>query len=411
MAMTQRTLYKTIEKIGTQQYGSEEEMLTAILREVVNNDRINIIGGRIWKLDPERKGYTLIYEEGNIEAIGIGFRLSIKEYEVFDRVAISRTVIADETHKALRKKGIIKYSATGIGDTYKIGRHDYYEYIMAFNTVETDTELRYILSIAGQAVTQMLENSRNVAEIKNLETEMESARALQRMILPEHEFRFGQYEMYGISLPERTVGGDFFNYYRIPGDDERVAVAIGDAASKGLPAAVQALFASGALMMSVEFESKMSSMMRRLNSINYQIFPREKFLTLFYCEIFNGKKGLLLYCNAGHSHPIHYHAQSKECSLLSATGPVIGLLPDAQYTVSNSNIMKDDVLVLYTDGITEANDGENEYEEPRLIEVIRKHAHKSAKEICQEILQDVQVYSANGEYSDDKTVVVIKRNK
>ena len=87
------------------------------------------------------------------------------------------------------------------------------------------------------------------------------------------EFSFGSYDLYGVSLPEKTVGGDFFNYYPLDDDPDRMAVSIGDAASKGFSAAVQALFVSGALMMSVEAESRISSMLRRINTINRRIFP------------------------------------------------------------------------------------------------------------------------------------------
>jgi sigma-B regulation protein RsbU (phosphoserine phosphatase) len=412
MAMTQRTLYKTIEKIGTQHFATEEAMLIAILGEIVKNDRINIVGGRIWKLHPEDKLYELMFEEGAIEPVGIGFRINIKDYEVFDEVARYRTILAEETNRTLRRKGIKKYSATGIGHTIKVGRVAYYEYLMAFNTHENEHDPGFMLNIAGQAVTNLLEKRRSDAEKRSLLTEMEHAAELQRQILPEHEYNFGRYELYGISIPDRTVGGDFFNYYQIPDDAGRLAVAIGDAASKGLPAAVQALFVSGALMMSVEHESKISSMLRRINTINRKIFPSDKLLSLFFCELFNVKEGLMLYANAGHPGPIHYHAATKQCTQLAVTGPIIGLIPDASFTVGSLNMMKGDVVLLYTDGITEANNGIDEFGEPGIIESLTAHADRPTKEICQHLLQVVQTFSATGSiYSDDKTVVVIKRIK
>ena len=407
--MTQRTLHRLIENIGSRQFPQEEDMLAAILQEVIAHERTSIMGGRVWKLLPEAKKYQLLYEQGNIEEVGIGFSISLKGYAVFEQVARHRTVLADETNRALRRKGIIKYSATGIGNRVEIGQISYYEYLMAFNTPHVDSELKYMLSIAGQAVTQMLTNRRSEAEKQILLSEMELARDLQRRILPEHEFRFGRYELYGISVPEKTVGGDFFNYYAMEEDPDRMGVSIGDAASKGFSAAVQALFVSGALMMSVEAESKISSMLRRINAINRKIFPHERFLTLCYCELFDGDEGLVLYSNAGHPKPVHYHAFTGTCTELAVTGPVIGLLNDAQFSVTNTNIMENDVLVLYTDGITEANDGNDEYLEQRLMKVIEETATSSAKDICSSILQDVQTFSAHGEYSDDKTVVVIKR--
>ncbi|MCZ7556978.1 MAG: PP2C family protein-serine/threonine phosphatase [Bacteroidia bacterium] len=409
--MTQRTLYRLIEDIGRRDFDNEDDLLKAILNEIVQNERISITGGRIWKLLPEKRRYTLMHESGNIESVGIGFTISLKGYPVFEQVARKGTVLADETNAALKKKGIVRYSATGIGDRVTIGVLSFYEYLMAFNTVSVDNELRYMLGIAGQAVTQLLSGRRSEKQRMELLTEMEHARDLQRRILPQHEYSFGRYELYGVSVPEKTVGGDFFNYYEIPGDHDRLAIAVGDAASKGFPAAVQALFVSGALMMSVEAESKISSMLRRINTINRKIFPQERFLTLCYCELFDGDEGLMLYSNAGHPKPMHYHAASASCTELSVTGPVIGLLPDAHFSVTNTNILKDDVLVIYTDGISEANDGDEEFGEGKLMECIRRNGQLSAKEICQTILQEVQTFSAHGRHSDDKTLVVIKRTR
>lgn len=407
--MTQRTLYRLIESIGSRDFAEEAVMLQAILDEIIANERISITGGRVWRLLPEARSYALLCESGNIEFVGREFTIDLQGYAVFEEVARKRTVLANETNPTLRSKGVIKYSATGVGDRIAIGDTAFYEYLMAFNTKQVDAELRYMLSIAGQAVTQMLQNRRSEAHRKDLLSEMELARDLQRRLLPEHEYVFGRYELYGVSLPEKTVGGDFFNYYDMKEDPDRIGVSVGDAASKGFAAAVQALFVSGALMMSVETESKISSMLRRINAINRRIFPHERFLTLCYCELFDGDDGLMLYSNAGHPKPIHYHVANHSCTELAVTGPVIGLLNDAQFSVTNTNIMKDDVLVLYSDGISEANDGDEEYGERRLMHVVERNARKSAKDICREILQDVQTYSANGRYSDDKTVVVIKR--
>ncbi len=407
--MTQRTLYRLIENIGSRSFDSEEALLTAILDGIVRNERTSITGGRIWKLLPGERKYRLICEHGNVESVGVGFEIKLKGYALFEQVAHKRTVLADETNIALRRKGIIKYSATGIGSRVSIGGLAYYEYLLAFNTSQDDPEFKYILSIAGQAVTQLLNSRRSEAERLSLLSEMELARDLQRRLLPEHELSFGRFEMYGVSLADKTVGGDFFNYYPMADDPGHMAVSIGDAASKGFPAAVQALFVSGALMMSVETESRISSMLRRINTINRRMFPNDRFLTLCYCELFDGDEGLMLYSNAGHCKPIHYHAAGRRCSELSVTGPVIGLVPDAQFNVTNANIMAGDVLVLYTDGISEANNGEDEYQEARIMAVIMRTAQLSAKEICLEILQDVQTFSADGVYSDDKTVVVIKR--
>lgn len=407
--MTQRTLYKLIESIGAREFPSDEAMLQAILEAVVERGRIDVDGGRIWKLHPAERCYELIHEHGSIDRVGTGFRIALKGYALFDEVARKRTVLAEETDRTLRRKGIALFSATGIGDRVTISRTAYYEYLMAFNALRADEEFRHMLSIAGEAVTQLLARRRSEAEKQSLLSDLELARDLQRRILPEHRYAFGRYELYGVSVPEKTVGGDFFNYYPIPGENGRLAVAVGDAASKGFPAAVHALFVSGALMMSVEAESKISSMLRRINAINRRIFPHDRFLTLFYCDLFDTDDGLVLYANAGHCKPVHYRAADGSCTELAVTGPMIGLLPDSRYDIAAARLERGDALVIYTDGITEANNGDEEFEEQRLFASIRARSDASAKGLCLGILDDVQAFSAGGTHSDDKTVVVIRR--
>ena len=97
--MTQRTLYRLIESIGARQFESEDDLLKAILDEIIANERINMTGGRVWKLLPDERKYRLIHEYGVIESVGTGFTISLKGYPVFEQVALKATVLAEETNK------------------------------------------------------------------------------------------------------------------------------------------------------------------------------------------------------------------------------------------------------------------------------------------------------------------------
>ena len=179
-----------------------------------------------------------------------------------------------------------------------------------------------------------------------------------------------------------------------------------------ISAAVQALYVSGALRMGADYETKISSLMRRINGLVHRTFSDERFLTLFYAELSNDKKGLCVYANAGHNAPILYHPKTEQFEFLVATGQILGPFPDQRYRSEGVMISKGDVLVLYTDGVSEAMDSEGRmYTEQRLAQKIRENAGKSAKEITQLIIEDVQVFSTKSKYSDDKTVVTIKRRK
>jgi sigma-B regulation protein RsbU (phosphoserine phosphatase) len=221
---------------------------------------------------------------------------------------------------------------------------------------------------------------------------------------------FQSFEIYGVSVADQTVGGDFFDYLQVKGDDERLGVVIGDATSKGLSAAVQALYTSGALRMGFEFQTKISSLLGRVNRLLNKTFPESHFVSLFYAELTDDKKGLVLYANCGHNNPILYRAADGKTEFLEATGQMLGPFPDEVFRVENFLMSKGDILLLYTDGISEAtNEQGEEYGEDRIVQCIRRHAARTPKDITQHLLEDVQAFNSLGTRSDDKTIVTIKR--
>jgi sigma-B regulation protein RsbU (phosphoserine phosphatase) len=164
--------------------------------------------------------------------------------------------------------------------------------------------------------------------------------------------------------------------------------------------------------MAGNFQIKISPMMYRMNNLVNKIFSDDKFSTLFYGELSDDRKGLFLYANAGHNPPMFYNKSSKSLSYLLPTGPLLGPAPNSRYETDSINFDKGDLLVIYSDGITEAaNEKYKFYEEKRLEKLIRKLSDRTSKEIALEIIEDVQKFSTEDTaYQDDKTVVVIKRN-
>ena len=153
-------------------------------------------------------------------------------------------------------------------------------------------------------------------------------------------------------------------------------------------------------------------MIKRTNKLVNKIFSDDKFASLFYGELSADKGGLFLYANAGHNPPFFLKSNSDSVITLAPTGPVLGPAPNAKYTIENINFEKDDVLLIYSDGVTESANSEfNNYGEDRLLNQLKKFKHLSPKEIIYGILDDVVKFSKNGKYSDDKTLVVIKKIK
>lgn len=409
--MNQKKLHRTVETIASQKFVSDEEMLKTVVNEIVNDSSIGIIGGRIWKLYPEIEGYKVLYQTGKIDKIEKDFVIRALEYPVFEQLAQSRTILGHETIEALRKKGIFKYSASGVGHKTKIQGKPFYEFVLALNAKNIDEDLRVNLSIIATALTSQIKQRKISQSANQLKADIDKARQLQKSILPEHEFNFHHFQIYGITDPAEIVGGDFFDYLDIGENNDRVGIAIGDAASKGVAAAAEAMYVSGALRMATTFEIKISLIMKRMNELVNKIFEDDKFTSLFYGELSTYKNGLFLFANAGHNPPIFYKSSKNKIDYLNPTGPVLGPAPQSKYFVENINIYPNDILVLYSDGVTEAANHKSVfYGEQRLISTIKKLKDKSAKEICLGILEDVIKFSKNGTYTDDKTLVVIKRN-
>jgi sigma-B regulation protein RsbU (phosphoserine phosphatase) len=408
--MNQRKLYRTIESLRPERFDTSDELLTYLLEEIVRHEGMNMRGGRIWKLNPRKNSYVLLKQIGDIERLPEGFSIRISEYPPFREIAHRRSLIAEETHRYLRKKGIRGYAAAGVGEKVKVRDSFLYPYVIAFNSDSRDDRILDTLNIISSAASSVLKSKRIEAESKLLEKDLDQAIKIQKSILPEHQYTFGNYELFGISLPDRIVGGDFFDYLSVDGDTDRLGVVIGDAASKGLSAAVQALYISGALKMGVAFETKMTTLIGKINNLVDKTFPDERFVTLFYAELFNNTNGLCIYTNAGHNAPLYFKSETGTIQLLENTGPVLGLAPDQKYSTENINMTKGDILLLYTDGIVEAPDINFKlYGEERLVNKLLEVKDLAPQEIAELILDDVQHYSAQGPYSDDKTLVAIKR--
>lgn len=395
--MNQRKLYHTIESIASQKFDTDEALLKHVLEEVLRKEQVNVKGGRIWKLRPNKRSYTLVYQTGDVDHIPEGFTIRISEYPIFLEVGRRKSALADETNRYLRKKGITTYSATGVGEKLRFQNQPLYSYIIALNTDSVDERFLYTLNIVSNAVTSVMKSRNIEKKAQELERDLDKAREIQQSILPAHEYHFAQYELFGASLADRIVGGDFFDYLEIGDDGERLGVAIGDAVSKGLSAAVEALYVSGALRMGVDYQTKLGLLVRKVSNLVNKTFPDDRFVTLFFVELLNTKNGLCIYVNAGHNNPMLFKSEVNSVELLEVTGPALGLSPDQKYSVENINMKLGDILLCYTDGITEAPNANFElYSEARLARKLAEAKDLSAKEITQSILEEVQLFSAEG---------------
>ncbi len=410
ITVNHRRLYRTIESFASEHFKTEKELLKHVLNEIVKDENIDVKGGRIWQYDSASQSYRLIHQIGLIERLEQGYQIPVATYPIFVRLGDQRSLIANETDRYLRKKGIIRYSATGVGDRVPYGDTQIYQYVLAINSDRLDQESLPMLNIISVAVSSLLSRKRIEQKARMLAKDIDKAREIQQSILPKSSLRFHHYDVFGQSIPDRIVGGDFFDYLTTEEDKDRLSIVVGDAASKGLRAAAQALYVVGGIRMAVSYHTKITTLMSRTNKLLNQAFSEEQFVSMFYTELFNDKRGLVLYANAGHNSPILYHAREDRVEVLEPTGQILGPFPDETYNVENTYLSIDDVLVIYTDGISEARNSSGDlFGEARIQKIVQEVAHKSSEEICKALMDDIQKYSRGSEETDDRTIVVIKR--
>ena len=182
--MNQRKLYRTIEGLRPDRFDTSDELLIHLLEEIVKHEGMNMRGGRIWKLNPRKNSYVLLKQTGEIERLPEGFTIRVSEYPPFHEIAHRRSLIAEETHRVLQKKGIRGYAATGIGEKVKVRSAPLYPYIIAFNSDSRDDRILDTMNIISSAASSVLKSKRIEAETKLLEKDLDQASKIQKSILP-----------------------------------------------------------------------------------------------------------------------------------------------------------------------------------------------------------------------------------
>lgn len=409
--MNQKRLYNTIAGFAARPFRSERDLLKHVVNEIVRNDSIAIKGGRIWQYVPQKESFRLIHQTGVIEKLEAGYEIPVSRYPIALEVSERRSIVANESDRYLREMGIVVYSATGVGEKIRYGEKSLYQYVLAFNSDSMDETLIPGLNIISVAVTSLLSRQKMERKATLLAQDIDKAREIQLSILPEPAHRFSHYDIYGISIPERIVGGDFFDYLYTDEEKDRLSIIIGDAASKGLKAAAQAMYVVGGIRMGISYHTKISSLIDRTNKLIHQAFSDEQFVSMFLAEFIDDPKGLVLYANAGHNSPLVYHVAENRVEILQATGQILGPFPDEKVRVDHTYMHPGDVAVMYTDGISEAMGPDGElYGEESIARVVTELSARSAEEICKGIVENCQRYARGSEEGDDKTVVVVKRS-
>lgn len=242
--------------------------------------------------------------------------------------------------------------------------------------------------------------------------ELEAASRIQTGMLPKAETLLSKehrIDLYAAMQPAREVGGDLYDFFML--DDHQLFVLIGDVAGKGLPAAMF-MTVSKALAKSATLRGKLAldALMTLINNEISRDNPEQLFVTLFVM-VLDLKTGQLDYCNAGHEPPVLIHGQAVKGTLNDGGGPPICVVDDFPYEMASVQLDPSDIIILLSDGITEAMTQKGElYGRLKLNQLLSdtEIASFSADQMGAAIMQDVASFEAGQEPSDDQTLLVLK---
>jgi sigma-B regulation protein RsbU (phosphoserine phosphatase) len=234
--------------------------------------------------------------------------------------------------------------------------------------------------------------------------ELQDAREIQNNLLPKNIPQAKDYEIAGMTQPVRYVGGDYYNVVRI--SETQTVLCIADVAGKGMPAALLMSSLQAALKPLMWDCRSPRELCRRLNRILCEIAPVGKFVSFFY-GVLDSKDNRLTYCNAGHNPPVLVRANGA-ASELNAAGAVLGQFPDWVYEQSDLQLRPGDALTLFTDGLVEACDQDDEpFGEERLTSIVVENRGSGAEELKTLMMQAASRH-CGGRFQDDASMIVLR---
>jgi sigma-B regulation protein RsbU (phosphoserine phosphatase) len=257
--------------------------------------------------------------------------------------------------------------------------------------------------LARRAVQEDQAHKAIASQLHEQEHEIAEARAIQEGFLPKEIPQLPGYEIAGAWQSARVVGGDYFDV--LPFDQERLGLCIADVAGKGMPAALVMSNLQAAVRGLASPMVPLDELCVRLNSLLCRNMASDRFVTFFYGQL-EGPTGVLRYVNAGHNPPIVLHRDGSHHRLLEGGG-VLGVFPNQTFAVGTMQLEQGDRVVLFTDGVTEASDSqEEEFGEQRLIDVLEGNRASDARQIQKKILDAAADFSRSA-WHDDATLLIL----
>jgi len=272
-----------------------------------------------------------------------------------------------------------------------------------------DYDLEFLSTLGNEAMI-CLENARlfeETLEKQRMEEELALAREIQQKLLPRECIKLERYDIDATNVPTFQVGGDYFDCFQLNSD--RICLTIADVSGKGMGASLLMANLQAVLHALMEPNAILTEIAGKINNLIHRNTNYDKFITFFF-GILDLKKNTFTYVNAGHNPPIWLRKDGK-VELLEKGGLILGMMPNVPYQQETIPLEPGDLIVMFTDGVTEAtNADDEEFEEKRLIEVVRANKDGSASKMKDKILAAVREFSVGQAQGDDITLLCMAQS-
>ena len=312
------------------------------------------------------------------------------------RLEYTEEAVAEGIKSMLSFGLVIRDETVGALSVYTAQRHTF-----------TSEQIRIFKGIANEAAAvidrallyeECIENER-------MEQELDAAARIQTNLMPQKSPELPGYQIAARNIPSRIVGGDFYDF--IPFDESHLGIVIADVSGKGIPGAILMASVRASLRAYLEEPHSVEEVITRLNNVLYRDTRLDQFVSLFY-GMLDAEDKVFTYVNAGHNPPVLFRDHEK--ILMQEGGPVLGVIQNSPYQKAEVQLLAGDVLLFYTDGITEAERDDEYFGVERLMELVEADISRSPEEMVENTLKVVSEFGSDSPHTDDRTIIVLKKD-
>ncbi|MDH3216328.1 MAG: anti-sigma factor antagonist, partial [Candidatus Krumholzibacteria bacterium] len=279
-------------------------------------------------------------------------------------------------------------------------------------SVDGPAEIGAIAAVFNEISEKFKKAQESVLEQEKLQKEIEVAKQIQQALLPRKHPDVSGYDIAPYYQAAKEVGGDYYDFVVV--DEDTLGVVVADVSGKGVPGSLVMTMIRTALRMEARGNTNASDVMSKMNDFVTDDMKKGMFVTMFYV-ILDSKNRIISYASAGHNPMILFRAESRDIFFLNPKGFPVGIsLPDEtlfrrSISLEKIKLKKDDMLLIYTDGVTEAMDEKREqYGEERLIQLTKAYGHLHPKKFIEVLERDIKEFTGGNAQNDDITVVAVK---